>query len=120
MLARFTQVDYDRELALLALADDAHAEGGVSMVGIARYIVNPDQESAEFAVVVADAWQGRGIARKLMEALIACARKKGLQRLVGTVLRANSGMLRFSQGLGFEVRDDPEDPDQVSVELALR
>jgi acetyltransferase len=90
------------------------------MVGIARYIVNPDQESAEFAVVVTDAWQGRGVARELMQALIACARRKGLQRLVGTVLRANVGMLRFSQALGFEVHDDPEDPDQVSVALALR
>jgi acetyltransferase len=119
MLARFTQVDYDRELALLALADDAAADGGVSMVGIARYIVNPDQDSAEFAVVVADAWHRRGIAAHLMKALIACARRKGLRRLVGTVLRANHNMVRFSQGLGFEVHDDPEDPDQVSVELTL-
>ena len=119
MLARFTQVDYDRELALLALAADAAADGGVSMVGIARYIVNPDQESAEFAVVVADAWHRRGIAGSLMKALIACARKKGLRRLVGTVLRANHNMVRFSQSLGFEVHDDPEDPEQVSVELTL-
>jgi acetyltransferase len=119
MLARFTQVDYDRELALLALAADA-AESGESIVGVARYIVNPDQESAEFAVVVADAWQHRGVARTLMQALIACVRRKGLRRLVGTVLRANLGMLRFAQRLGFEVHDNPEDPDQVSVELPLR
>ena len=119
MLGRFTQVDYDRELALLALAPDAAGPGGVAIVAIARYIANLDHESAEFAIVVADAWQGRGVATQLMKTLIACARKKGLRRLVGTVLRANQGMLRFSQGLGFEVRDDPEDPEQVIVELAL-
>ena len=92
----------------------------MAIVAIARYIANLDHESAEFAIVVADAWQGRGVATRLMKALIACARKKGLQRLVGTVLRANQGMLRFSQALGFTVRDDPEDPEQVEVELALR
>ena len=120
MLARFTQVDYDRELALLALAADPEAAAGVSMVGIARYIANPDHESGEFAVVVADAWQGRGIAGRLMKTLIACARKKGLRCLVGTVLRVNHNMLRFSRDLGFEVRDDPEDPEQVSVRLHLQ
>src|SRR6185369_1640374 len=56
MLARFTQVDYDREMALVALVE---ASAGPKFVGVARYIANPDQESAEFAVVVADDWQGR-------------------------------------------------------------
>jgi acetyltransferase len=120
MLGRFTQVDYDRELALLALAPDGDAPGGQAIVGVARYIANLDHESAEFAVVVADAWHGRGVASLLMKTLIASARKKGLQRLVGIVLRANHNMLRFAQGLGFAVRDDPEDPEQVTVELPLR
>jgi acetyltransferase len=120
MLGRFTQVDYDRELALLALAPDAEGPGGVAIAAIARYVANVDHESAEFAIVVADAWQGRGVATRLMKALIARARKKGLTRLVGTVLRTNQAMLRFSQALGFTVRDDPEDPEQVDVELALR
>ena len=119
MLGRFTQVDYDRELALLALAPDAEGPGGVAIVAIARYIANLDHESAEFAIVVTDPWHGRGVATQLMKTLIARARKKGLQRLVGSVLRANQGMLRFSQGLGFAVHDDPEDPEQVIVELAL-
>ena len=69
MLARFTQVDYDRELALVALdaSDDTTAQ---AFVGVARYIANPDRTSAEFAVVVADAWQRRGVARVLMRGLI--------------------------------------------------
>ena len=119
MLARFTQVDYDREMALVALAPDADAEGGRSFVAVARYIANPDGESAEFAIVVADAWQGRGIARKLMERLIACARKRRLARLEGAVLRANPTMLRFVAAMGFTMADDPDDPDQVIVTLVL-
>lgn len=120
MLVRFTQVDYDRELALLALLPDPTAAQGESIVGISRYIEKPDLESAEFAVVVADAWHRRGIAGRLMRALIAAAKKKGLQRLTGTVLRANQNMLRFTAALGFVERDDPDDPDQVIVDLALR
>jgi len=119
MIGRFTQVDYDRELALLALAPDPGGPGGVAIVGIARFIANLDHESAEFAVVVADAWHGRGVATLLMKALIASATKKGLQKLVGTVLRANHNMIRFSQHLGFVFTDDPEDPEQVKAELQL-
>ena len=119
MIGRFTQVDYDRELALLALTDDPASPGGQSIVGIARYIANLDHVSAEFAVVVTDAWQRRGVASRLMTALIECAARKGLHSLHGVVLRANQNMLRFVQRLGFVVRDDPSDPDQVEVTLAL-
>ena len=114
MLARFTQVDYDRELALVALAPDSE-----SIIGVARYIVNPDHESAEFAIVVADEWQGRGVARPLMEHLIASARRRGLARLQGAVLKTNQKMLRFTKALGFSAHDDPEDHEQVVAELAL-
>jgi acetyltransferase len=122
MLARFTQVDYDRELALVAVADVAHPHGHPSFVGVARYIANPDNESAEFAIVVADAWQKRGVARALMARLIASAGRRGLRRLEGTVLRANTAMLAFVAALGFTVRDDAEDPEQllVSLDLAVR
>ena len=120
MLARFTQVDYDREVALLALArGPVRSPTGEMIVGISRYIANHDGESAEFAVVVADAWQGRGIGRMLMERIIACAKKRGFKRLEGIVLRANQGMLKFSEQLGFEVRDDPNEPEQVTVVLTL-
>src|SRR2546421_497323 len=71
MLARFTQVDYDRELALVVLAVTPR---GDQFIAVARYIANPDRESAEFAIVVADEWQNRGVARKLMERLIAAAK----------------------------------------------
>jgi acetyltransferase len=119
MLARFTQVDYDREMALVALAPDDSADGGRQFVGVARYIANPDGESAEFAVVIADDWHGRGVARGLMERLVACARKRGLLRMQGAVLRINHAMLRFTAAMGFSTEDDPEDPDQVIVTLPL-
>jgi len=119
MLARFTQVDYDRELALLALAADPASPTGERIAGISRYIANYDGESAEFAVVVTDIWQGRGIGRMLMERLIACAKLRGFKRLEGIVLRANRGMLKFSEELGFEVRDNSEEPEQVTVVLPL-
>jgi acetyltransferase len=115
MLARFTQVDYDREMALVAI-DGVESP---SIIGVARYILNPDQESAEYAVVIADTWHGRGVARALMERLIACAKTRGIQRLEGVVLRNNANMLRFVQGLGFVVHDDPDEPEQVNTVLDL-
>ncbi len=120
MLARFTQIDYDRELALVAIAPDKDGIGGEAIVGIARYIANADDESAEFAIVVADAWQKRGVAGGLMRALIASARRNGFARLTGTVLRVNHNMLRFVQGLGFTIQDDSEDFEQVVAELQLQ
>jgi acetyltransferase len=117
MLARFTQVDYDRELALVAVATDS--EGTEMFVGVARYIANPDRESAEFAVVVADEWQRRGVARCLMERLMVAAKRSGLSRFEGAVLHANQDMLRFCAALGFKAHDDPENPEQVVVEREL-
>jgi acetyltransferase len=118
MLARFTQVDYDRELALVAIpaTDDA---GPQAFVGVARYIANPDRISAEFAVVVADAWQRRGVARVLMKGLIVCAKRRGLERLEGTVLRENETMQAFVRSLGFRIEEDPVDATQVIATLTL-
>jgi acetyltransferase len=116
MLARFTQVDYDRELALVALAEKG---GKPEIVGVARYIGNPDHESAEFAVVAADAWQGRGVGWVLMQRLIDCARTRGLKRLEGAVLRSNQNMVRFTEKLGFVIHDDPDEPEQVNAVLDL-
>ena len=117
MLARFTQIDYDREVALVAISE---AGAAPMIVGVARYVMSLDQESAEFAVVVADAWQGKGVGRNLMVRLVACANGRGLRRLEGRVLRSNRNMLAFSAALGFEIREGAEDPEQVSVVLELR
>jgi acetyltransferase len=115
MLARFTQVDYDRELALIAL----QGRRPEKIVAVARYVANPDAESAEFAIVVADALHGHGLGRALMRLLIACARRRGFRRLVGTVLATNAPMLAMIGGLGFVSKPDPNDREQMISTLEL-
>lgn len=107
MVVRLTQIDYDREMAFVATV--ANDEGGESEIGVCRYAVNPDGESCEFAVVVADDWQHRGLARRLMGTLIDAARAKGLAYMNGIFLASNERMLRFVQSLGFVLSSDPDD-----------
>ncbi len=115
MLARFTRIDPAREHALVALDERA---GGSSIVAVARYGAAADGQGAEFAIVVADAWQHRGVGRMLMRKLIASARGRGLRHLEGVVLRVNTEMLRFVASLGFELCDARE-PEQIKVVLDL-
>lgn len=106
LLARFTQIDYDQEMALVATVREGESS---QEVGVARYIINIDHTSCEFAVVVADEWQKQGIAFRLMKALIISAREKGLESMIGTVLTENKGMLNFCRRLGFDIEPDPDD-----------
>ena len=115
MLARFTQVDYDRELALIALPEP----GADRILGVARYNTNPDGDSCEFAIAIADDWSGRGLGKVLMNALMSAARDAGYRSMTGSVLRENDGMLRLASRLKFELRPDPEDPAIVKVARAL-
>jgi acetyltransferase len=119
MLARFTQVDYDRELALVAMPRAAAGRIEPAFAAVARYIRTAERDAAEFAIVVGDAWQGRGLGHAMMQRLIDAAQGNGVRRIEGTVLRANAGMLRFVAGLGFAVRDDPGDHEQVIVSRDL-
>ena len=116
MLARFTQIDYDREMALIAVVGRGSAE---TEIGVARYIINPDGRSCEFAVVVDDTWQRKGIAHKLMEQLMEAARDKGLETMEGEVLTENTEMLNLSKTLGFAVRTKDDDPSLKHVERRL-
>jgi acetyltransferase len=113
MLARFTQLDYDRELALVALAP-----GSGEFIGVGRYAPNADGETAEFALTVADAWQGRGVGRALLERLCECARAAGYLTLYGHILNANHDMLGLAQRLGFVPAG--HDGDVVTVARALQ
>jgi acetyltransferase len=117
MLARFTQVDYDRELALVALDDSSGTE---SIIAVARYVGYWDNESAEYAIVLADAWQGRGLGYAMMNMLIECARKRGFKRLVGSVLAINQSMLGVARALGFVAEPDPDDRELMIVTLELK
>lgn len=111
MLVRFTQIDYDREIAFVAIARE---EGMDKEVGVCRYSINPDRQSCEFALVIADAWQGRGLGGLLMETLIDTARSRGLSMIIGEVLAENAGMLRLMSRLGFE-RQKSEMDDSIVV-----
>ncbi len=107
MLVRFTQLDYNRELALIAVLEDAGAE---SELGVARYVTNPDGESCEFALVVADEWQQKGIGSHLMNELISAARQRGFKIMDGEILSNNHGMLKLIKSLGFSVQASSDDP----------
>ena len=112
LLARFTQLDYDRELALVALAPD-----GREFIGVGRYAPNADGETAEFALTIADAWQGRGIGRALLERLRECARAAGYRTLYGHILHANREMLELAKRLGFT--KSGSDGELISVARTL-
>lgn len=115
-LRYFTEIDYDRHLALVALLDEGGAE---REVGVARYVAPPEGTRCEFAVVVDDAYQGRGLAGVLMHALIDAARRAGFEVMEGIILASNYKMIKFARQLGFKVGHDPEDPESVRAVLTL-
>ncbi|MBV8649185.1 bifunctional acetate--CoA ligase family protein/GNAT family N-acetyltransferase [Paludibacterium sp.] len=117
MLVRFTQLDYDREMALAVVRDDG--AGGEEQLAVARFITDPDNEGCEFALEVADHWQGHGIGAMLMDALFAAAREQGLKMMRGEVLASNKGMLRLMRKLGFAIESHPEDRSLNNVTRAL-
>jgi acetyltransferase len=117
MLARFSLIDYDREMALVAVFKQRStgANGQIQeterIIGVSRYITNPDQTSCEFSLVVADDFSGRGLGSRLMESIMDVAREKGLSEINGIVLAKNPGMLKLMKSLGFSVKPFDEDPD---------
>ena len=125
MLSRFTLIDYDREMALVAVIMERSVspEGTVleseRIVGVSRYVTNPDQTSCEFSLVVADEFSGKGIGSRLMESIIDVARDKGLAEMDGLVLANNPDMLKLVRRLGFTVKPFPEDPDFKLVTYML-
>lgn len=107
MLVRFTQIDYHNEMALVAINPGVDGE---EEIGVARYVTNPDKKTCEFAIVVSDRWQGKGIARLLMQKLIDIARNRGLEVMEGQVLANNFRMLELMASLNFKISNDPADP----------
>ncbi len=125
MLSRLTLIDYDREMALVAIhrSRQADADGGIveteRVVGVSRYITNPDKSSCEFSLVVADDFNGKGLGSRLMLSIMEEARDKGLTEIEGLVLANNPGMLKLMKGLGFTVKTFPEDADFKLVTHSL-
>ncbi len=116
MLMRFTQIDYDREMAFVVVRKD---QGRDEEIAVARYVSTPDGRTCEFAVVVADAWQQKGLGRRLLETLVAVARSRGLEVMVGHVLAVNDPMLSLCVKLGFRISDHLQDSTVRQATLAL-
>ncbi len=116
MLVRFTQIDYSREMALIAVLEEKDQD---IELGVTRYAINPDGESCEFALVVADSMRGKGLGHKLLTTLMDAARANGLKFMEGEVLKNNTSMLKLMSRLGFSVETDPEDKDLKFVRKVL-
>jgi acetyltransferase len=117
MLSRLTLIDYDREMALVAIhrtrqvGEDGEPVETERIVGVSRYITNPDKASCEFSLLVADDFNGKGLGSRLMLSIMEEARDKGLDEIEGLVLANNPGMLKLMKGLGFTIKPFADDPD---------
>ncbi|MCW5655284.1 GNAT family N-acetyltransferase [Hydrogenophaga sp.] len=104
-LARLTQIDYAREMAFVATR--VNAEGEEETLGAVRAVADPDNDVAEFGVIVRTDLKGNGLGRRLMDKMIGYLRARGTRRLVGSVLRENTGMLELARSLGFQQGSHP-------------
>ena len=114
---RFTDIDPERELALIAVTV---VDGKERQVGVARYVKDertPDK--AEFAIVLSDDWQRGGLGARLLSSLIEEAKGNGLRRLVATTQSANSGMLALARRLGFTLELNPASATITNLSLDL-
>jgi acetyltransferase len=116
-LARLTQIDYEREMALLVTAP--LADGTEETLGVVRALVDPDNIEAEFGILVRSDCKGMGLGRRLMDTLIAFLRGRGTQRLVATVLNENAAMLGLAKALGFTPNRQQPEPGARRIALAL-
>ena len=112
LLYQFTHVDFSRDMALIATLGEPPDE---TQIGVARFVRSVDQTRAEFAVVVADEWQGRGIATAMLSHLFEAAENSGINRIEGAVLRDNQNMQNLMVRLGFCITPDPNDAGVIQV-----
>ncbi len=113
-IARMTQVDYDREMALIAVREATN-----ETVGVARLVREPYTTTGEFAVVVEQSMKGRGLARHLMHRIMDWGAAQGMTGITGQVLAENAPMLAFVRKLGFTVRRMPDEPEVVEASISL-
>lgn len=115
-LARYSQIDYDRDMTLVALPGDGSAQ---RLLGEVRAVCDPDNRVAEFAIQIGRDWQGRGLGLALMHRLIDYLRERGTVELVGECLPENRGMQRLAQRLGFMVSLPGESGAHCELRLTL-
>jgi len=105
LLARLVNVDFSRDAALIATVAFADSE---TPVGVGRYALTDEDDTAEIAVTIADAWQGCGLGRLLLERVVDAARRNGVRRLTGDVLATNARMLALARRFEFRIEFHPE------------
>jgi acetyltransferase len=114
-IARFTQIDYARAMAFIAIE-----ESSGKMLGVVRLHADANYDSGEYAILVRSDLKGRGLGYLLMQMIIEYARAEGIKSIEAQVLSENSAMLAMCRELGFAIAPDPRDPDTCLVKLALR
>jgi RimJ/RimL family protein N-acetyltransferase len=117
LLRRFTQVDYADHVALVA---EVFADGRETVIAEARYVRRPERSTAEFAVSVAEPWQGKGLARLMLGKLVCRAGADGVERIVGETLASNARMLSLARKAGFVISASPDVSGLMLLEKALR
>ena len=116
-LARYCQIDYDREMTFIALAPPA-ADGNQAMAGEVRAVCDPDNDTAEFAIQIASPWQGKGLGRQLLATLLAWLRARGTGEVRGQCMAENTGMASLARHAGFVVSHQMAD-DLLDMRLVL-
>ena len=104
-LERLTRIDFTRDMAIIATVT---LDGRETQIGVARYARLPNATSCEFAIAVADQWQGCGIGVRLLRELITIAARSGITEIVGDVLATNVAMFALARKVGMRVQPHPE------------
>jgi len=112
LLQRFVNVDYRRDMAFVALVGSGANE---TIIGVARYAAGTPGPDREFAVAVADDWQGRGVGAQLTSLLIEYARLQGIRQLHGDILLGNRQMIELARWLGMKTRQSSKDSTVVEA-----
>jgi GNAT superfamily N-acetyltransferase len=116
LIQQLTDIDYINDVALVAIAPEGKDD---KIVGVSRYAVDESRNGCECAVVVADAWQGKGLGTALMECLKAVAIERGLTSMRSVDMAENWEMRKLATALGFHSSPDPDDPRQVIHTISL-
>jgi acetyltransferase len=117
LAARMTQIDYDRDMALV-LAEPG-APGRAPVYAVASIAADPDGEKAEYAIMVRSDMAGRGLGSLLTGRMIEYCRRRGIREIFGEVLRENRPMLKLSSDFGFSTQISPSDPSTAEIRLTL-
>ncbi|MEZ4527863.1 MAG: bifunctional acetate--CoA ligase family protein/GNAT family N-acetyltransferase [Desulfobacterales bacterium] len=111
MLDQYTQIDYDRQIAMVAIRNEGTENE--EMLGVARIIREADPRKAEFAVLVSDPWHGKGIGAALLSRCLDIAKEQGIEEVWGIVLPENTHMIKLGKKLNFRMKRDPESNEYI-------